>query len=234
MVDDLHVAAGVDAGEVGQDREREPRVVVQGAHDLDQVGRAHPDLGLVVALADGAREPVAERGLEPLAQLAIHRQTSVGTVGPIGPLVPLAAAILDQLLELHHPVDQALRPGRAAGHVDVDRHDPVDALDRGVAPLVAAARARAVAHRDAPLGLRHLLPQADERARPSSSSACRRRSARRPGAGWRGTGTCPSGPCRSSTSPPTSSRSRSRRGPTAAATGCSSGSGRGPGRPWSG
>ena len=43
-----------------------------------------PDLGLVVALADGPGEPVAERGLEPLAQLAIHRQTSVGTVGPIG------------------------------------------------------------------------------------------------------------------------------------------------------
>ena len=54
--------------------------------------------------------------------------------------------------------------GGQPGHVDVDRHDPVDPLDRRVAPLVAAARAGAVAHRDAPLGLRHLLPEADQRA----------------------------------------------------------------------
>ena len=53
--------------------------------------------------------------------------------------------------------------GGQPGHVDVDRHDPVDPLDRRVAPLVAAARAGAVAHRDAPLGLRHLLPEADQR-----------------------------------------------------------------------
>src|SRR4051812_3689514 len=77
-------------------------------------------------------------------------------------LRPMAAAILDQLLELHHPEDEPLGTGRAAGHVDIDRHNAVDPLDRGVAPLVAAARARAIAHRDAPLRLRHLLPEADE------------------------------------------------------------------------
>ena len=60
MVDDLHVVAGVHAGEVGEDLEVELRVVVERAHDLDQVRGADPDLGLVVALADGAREPVAE------------------------------------------------------------------------------------------------------------------------------------------------------------------------------
>ena len=54
--------------------------------------------------------------------------------------------------------------GGQPGHVDVDRHDPVDPLDRRVAPLVAAAGAGAVAHRDAPLGLGHLLPQPDQRA----------------------------------------------------------------------
>src|SRR5579859_6754253 len=79
--------------------------------------------------------------------------------GPDGPLRPVAAAVLDELLELHHAVDEALRPRRAAGDIDVDRHDPVDPLDRRVAPLVATAGARAVAHRDAPLRLRHLLPE---------------------------------------------------------------------------
>src|SRR5215212_2226829 len=80
------------------------------------------------------------------------------------PLGPVAAAILDELLELHHPVDEPLGPRRAAGHVDIDGHDPIDPLDRGVAPLVSTARARAVAHRDAPLRFRHLLPQPHERA----------------------------------------------------------------------
>src|SRR6476469_4752361 len=78
------------------------------------------------------------------------------------PLRPVATAVLDELLELHHPVDQALRAGRAAGDVDVDGHDPVDALDRRIAALVAPTRARAVAQRDAPLRFGHLLPEPDE------------------------------------------------------------------------
>src|SRR5438552_879604 len=77
---------------------------------------------------------------------------------------PMAAKYLDELLELHQPEDQPLGSRRAARHVDVDRHDPVDPLDRRVAPLVAPARARAVAHRDAPLGLRHLLPEPEQRS----------------------------------------------------------------------
>ena len=39
VVDDLHVVAGVDAGEVGEDLEAELRVVVDHAHDVDQVRR---------------------------------------------------------------------------------------------------------------------------------------------------------------------------------------------------
>src|SRR5215217_2209867 len=70
--------------------------------------------------------------------------------GPDRPLGPVAAPILDQLLELHHAEDEALGPRRAARHVDVDGHDPVDALDRRIRALVAATRARAVAHGDAP------------------------------------------------------------------------------------
>src|SRR4029453_13311348 len=45
----------------------------------------------------------------------------------------------DPLLELHDPVEQRLRPGRAAGHVHVDRDDLVDALgDRVGGPGRAA------------------------------------------------------------------------------------------------
>src|SRR5512144_2830019 len=88
---------------------------------------------------------------------------------PLSPATGLAAddpvgLVLDLLLQEHDPVEDQLRPGRAARDVHVDRDDAVDALDGGVAPLVAAARARAVAHGDAPLGLRHLLPEADQRA----------------------------------------------------------------------
>src|SRR5512137_805070 len=64
------------------------------------------------------------------------------------PVRPMAATVDDELPELHHPVHEPLRTGRAAGDVDVDGEDPVDPLDRGVAPLVPAAGARAVAHRD--------------------------------------------------------------------------------------
>src|SRR3712207_8996524 len=45
----------------------------------------------------------------------------------------------DLLLELHDPMDQRIRPRRAAGQVDVDRQEVVDARDRAVAALVGAA-----------------------------------------------------------------------------------------------
>ena len=45
-------------------------------------------------------------------------------------------------------VDQRLGPRRAAGHVDVDRHDLVDALRDGVGVPVRTARARAGPERD--------------------------------------------------------------------------------------
>ena len=77
---------------------------------------------------------------------------------------PLPASLLDELVELHHPVDQALRTRRAAGDVDVHRHDAIDALHDAVAALEAAARGGAGAHGDAPLRLRHLLPQPHQRA----------------------------------------------------------------------
>src|SRR4051794_39722588 len=79
-------------------------------------------------------------------------------------ICPLPTTLQDQLLELEHAVDEALRPRRASGHVHIHGHHAIDALDCGVGALVAATRAGAVAHRDTPLGLRHLLPEADERA----------------------------------------------------------------------
>src|SRR5918999_1078450 len=44
-------------------------------------------------------------------------------------LRPLAAPLEDELLELEHPVDEAFGPGWTARDVDIDGHDPVDALD---------------------------------------------------------------------------------------------------------
>ena len=51
-------------------------------HDVRDVARPDPDLGLVVALVDGRRQPVAEPRLEPSLQGGVH-QTSAGTVGPM-------------------------------------------------------------------------------------------------------------------------------------------------------
>ena len=83
MIDSLHGGAGVDAGQVGQHLEAEVGLVVEGEHHLGHVARGDPDLGLVMALADGARQLLAEAGLEAPAQGAVHYRSS-GTVGPIG------------------------------------------------------------------------------------------------------------------------------------------------------
>ena len=67
----------------------------------------------------------------------------------------------DLVVQLEDRVQQHLRPRRAAGQVDVDRHDVVDALHDRVVVEHAAGR-RADAHGDDPLGLGHLvvdLPQ---------------------------------------------------------------------------
>ncbi|CAM5605701.1 hypothetical protein SVIOM74S_05845 [Streptomyces violarus] len=65
------------------------------------------------------------------------------------------------LVELEDRVHQHLGPRRAAGEVDVDGDDVVDALDDGVV-VEHAARGGAHAHGDHPLGVGHLvvdLPQ---------------------------------------------------------------------------
>ena len=50
------------------------------------------DLGLVVALADGARQALGEPRLEALAELAVHRLDVLRHVGPDGPLLRTARA----------------------------------------------------------------------------------------------------------------------------------------------
>src|SRR3954452_248186 len=51
--------------------------------------------------------------------------------------------VLDALLQQHDALEQRLGPGRAAGHVDVDRDDLVHALGHRIAVPVGAAAVRA-------------------------------------------------------------------------------------------
>ena len=60
------------------------------------------------------------------------------------------------VVQLDDRVEQHLGPRRAAGQVDVDRDDVVDALDDRVV-VEHAAGAGAHAHRDDPLGVGHLV-----------------------------------------------------------------------------
>src|ERR1019366_6692997 len=71
--------------------------------------------------------------------------------------------VLDHLAQLQHAVHQRLWPRRAAGHVDVDRHELVGWHERIV--VEDAHGAAASAHRDSPLGLEHLVVEAaDDRS----------------------------------------------------------------------
>jgi hypothetical protein len=83
-----------------------------------------------------------------LRRSSIAFSDAVGHRGADGPVGPVTATVLDQLLELQERVDDGLRARRAAGNVDVDGHDPVDALDRRVAPLIASPGTGAVAQGD--------------------------------------------------------------------------------------
>src|SRR5690349_16801693 len=62
------------------------------------------------------------------------------------------ALALDLLLQLHQALGERFRPRRAAGHVDVDRDDLVDAVADRVRQLEEAAAIGAAAHRDRVLG----------------------------------------------------------------------------------
>ena len=69
---------------------------------------------------------------------------------------------LDLLLEQDQRLEQRLRAGRTALHVDVHRQHGVHALKHRV-DVEHPARVRARAHRDHPAGLRHLLVEPQDR-----------------------------------------------------------------------
>jgi len=67
------------------------------------------------------------------------------------------AAVLDLALQDEQRVEQGLRRGGAARHIDVHRDDPVAAPNHGVAVVVVAPAIGAGTHGEHPLGLRHLV-----------------------------------------------------------------------------
>src|SRR3954469_7031043 len=79
----------------------------------------------------------------------------LGALGSVALAPAEVGVLLDHLAQLEHAVHERLGPRRAAGHVDVDRHELVGRDDRVV--VEDAHRARARAHGDRPLGLEHLV-----------------------------------------------------------------------------
>ena len=72
MIHDLHHLARVHAGQIAQELEPELRLIVQRPDHGNDVAWADPDLGLVMALPDGAQQPIPESGLETRLEEAIH------------------------------------------------------------------------------------------------------------------------------------------------------------------
>ena len=171
VVDDLHARRRllrvVDRGEAHQVVEGEVGVGLAEGGDLGDRVRRPPPPRAAAASASKAVILLAE-ALRPAARgcaaASIPTSCASGAIDAPARLpsgVALAAqhaVLLDLLLQLHHAVEQRLRPRRAAGHVDVHRHHLVDALQHVVAVLpVGAAVVGAGAHGDDVLGLRHLL-----------------------------------------------------------------------------
>jgi len=68
----------------------------------------------------------------------------------------------DLFLKLHQSQEEGLRPGRAAGHIDIHRQDLINTLDHTV-HIIHAAGIRAAAHGDNPAGLGHLFIKTQHR-----------------------------------------------------------------------
>ena len=73
--------AGVDTGQIRQELECELGLVVKGGDHRHDVARADADLGLVVALADGARQLLAEAPLEAGLERSVHVRPALGPSG---------------------------------------------------------------------------------------------------------------------------------------------------------
>src|SRR5258708_11381909 len=98
----------------------------------------------------------------PAAASIDRGSAGAGEAGPgrTEVLSSFSSALEDLFAEPEHALGEGLGPRRASRHVDVHRDDGIDALQRRVAVPELAAGARAVAHRDDPLGLGHLLVKA--------------------------------------------------------------------------
>jgi hypothetical protein len=78
--------------------------------------------------------------------------------------VPAKLGVHDLVVQFQYRVEQHLRARRAAGQVDVHRHDVVDALhDRVIVEHAAAGGANT--HRDDPFGVGHLVVDLPEHRR---------------------------------------------------------------------
>src|SRR2546421_10654146 len=73
---------------------------------------------------------------------------------------PASPLRLDLRAQFQEAIDQGLRPDRASGDEDVRRNEGVRTLHDAVRVVIRSAANRALAHRDDPLWLRHLLVQA--------------------------------------------------------------------------
>src|ERR1700761_899016 len=82
--------------------------------------------------------------------------------------LPLAfdgAGAPDLLLQQQHAVKQRFRRRRAAGHVNVDRHDAIAAAHHRIRVMIVTAAIGARSHRDHVTRLRHLVVDLAQRRR---------------------------------------------------------------------
>ena len=159
----------VEALEAGGVTRHLGRLRPGGGGDADP----EPLAGLEVRLDDRVAQVLREHREEGFATVVRgHFGRVVGGGGGVvsqrrsAPAVLVAAPalghvlVLDALLQQHDALEQGLGPGRAAGDVDVDGDDLVDALGDRVAVPVRPAAVGAAAHRDDVLGVGHLLVEA--------------------------------------------------------------------------
>src|SRR5687768_3791649 len=123
-----------------------------------RTGRSAPATSLSTTLSPSASVSVASRPSRNSSRGGAS--TSGASASDDNGLTPPALGhvlVLDALLQQDDALQQRFGPRRAAGDVDVDRDDLVDALGDGVAVPVGAAAVGARTHGDDVLGIGHLL-----------------------------------------------------------------------------
>ncbi len=130
-----------------------PRVGLRSAGQLWARGRNPVGIGEAAGAETRAGRPCYGGGLA--------RQGKLGAEGgeEFLFLIDEGFFAVDFALEAHEAFEEGFWARRAAGDVDVDGDDAVDALEDGVG-AVHAAGGGAGAHGDAPFWFRHLVPDA--------------------------------------------------------------------------